>query len=96
METTVTEHDGRGFARLESDDRVFAVSFDAIEVTDITLRFLREDSQVGSIYYDDGTTRTVARLTTGRDGTDFISVEMPKGFVVEVLDFAIKTDRVTD
>lgn len=62
----------------------------------MTLRFLREDSQVGSIYNDDDTTRTMARLTTGRDGTDFISVEVPKAFVSEVLDFAIKADRVTD
>ena len=83
-------------ARIESDDRVFEVSFDSIDPTDVTLRFLRNDERVGSIYNDDGTDRTMARLTTGREGTDFIGIEVPKEFVAEVLDAAIDAGRVTD
>ena len=37
METTVAEHDGRMLARIEDDDRVFEVTFDAIEPTDVTV-----------------------------------------------------------
>jgi hypothetical protein len=96
MKTTVTEHDGLMLARVESDDRVFEVSFDSVEPTDVTLRFLRDGDRVGSIYNDDGTKRTMARLTTGREGTDFIGVEVPKEFVAEVLAAARDADRVTD
>jgi hypothetical protein len=96
METTVTEHDGLMLARLESDDRVFEVSFDSIEPTDVTLRFVRDGDRVGSIYNDDGTRRTMARLTTGRDDTDFIGVEVPTEFVTAVLDAALEAGRVTD
>ncbi|RLM53451.1 hypothetical protein DVK02_13230 [Halobellus sp. Atlit-31R] len=96
METTVVEHDGHLLARLEDSDRVFEVNFDAIEPTDVTLRFLRDGVQVGSIYNDDGTKRTMARLTTGREDTDFISVEVPKQFVDEVLGAAVESGRVTD
>lgn len=76
METTVTEHDGVMLARLGSDDRVFEVSFDSIEPIDVTLRFLRDGGHVGSIYDDGGTKRTMARLTTGREGTNFIGVKL--------------------
>jgi len=96
MKTTVAERDGVMLARVESDDRVFEVSFDAIEPTDVTLRFLRDGDRVGSIYNDDGTDRTMARLTTGRDGTDFIGVEVPKAFVGELLDAAVEAGRITD
>lgn len=96
METTVAERDGQMLARLESDDRVFEVSFDAIEPTDVTLRFLRDSERVGSIYNDDGTKRTMARLTTAREGSDFIGVEVPKTFVAELLDAALEAGRVTD
>jgi len=96
MKTIVTERDGLMLARIESDDRVFEVSFDSIDPTDVTLRFVRNDERVGSIYNDDGTDRTMARLTTGREGTDFIGVEVPKEFVADVLDAAIEADRVTD
>jgi len=92
----VTEQDGRMLARVESDDRVFEVSFDAIEPTDVTLRFRRDGERVGSIYNDDGTNRTMARLTTAREGTDFISVEVPKEFVDELLAATVEADRVTD
>lgn len=96
METTVAEHDGLMLARLESDDRVFEVSFDSIDPTDVTLRFVRNGDRVGSIYNDDGTQRTMARLTTGREDTDFIGVEVPKEFVSEVLNAALEAGRVTD
>jgi len=96
METTITEHDGTMLARLEADDRVFEVRFDTIEPTDVTLRFIRDDERVGSIYNDDGTSRTMARLTTGRDGTDFIGVEVPTEFVADLLDATVEAGRVTD
>ncbi len=96
MKTIVTEHDGLLLARIEDDDRVFEVSFESIDPRDVTLRFLRDDEQVGSIYNDDGTDRTMARLQTGREGADFLSVEVPKEFVAELLDTAIETGRVTD
>lgn len=96
VKTLVTEHDGRMFARLEGEDRVFEVSFDSIEPTDVTLRFLRDGDRVGSIYNDDGTDRTMARLTTNREGTDFIGVEVPKEFVAEILEAAVEAGRVTD
>jgi hypothetical protein len=83
-------------ARFEDDDRVFEVSFDTIEPTDVTLRFIRDDQRVGSIYNDDGTERTMARLTTARDGSDFIGVEVPTDFVAELLDAASEAGRVTD
>lgn len=96
MDTTVVEHDGLLLARLENDDRVFEVSFDTLEPTDVTLRFVRDGNKVGSIYNDDGTTRTMARLTPVHEGTDFIGVEVPKQFVAEILDAALDTGRVTD
>ncbi|MFC7133186.1 MULTISPECIES: hypothetical protein [Salinibaculum] len=96
METTIAELDGLMLARVEGDDRVFEVSFDTIEPTDVTLRFIRDEERVGSIYNDDGTERTMARLTTGRDGSDFIGVEVPKDFVSELLDAASEAGRITD
>jgi hypothetical protein len=96
MKTTIAEQDGLMLARIEGDDRVFEVRFESIEPTDVTLRFLRNDERVGSIYNDDGTDRTMARLTTGRDGSDFIGVEVPKTFVAELLDAAVDAGRITD
>ncbi|MCU4750633.1 hypothetical protein OB919_01325 [Halobacteria archaeon AArc-curdl1] len=96
MKTIITEKDDLMLARIEDDDRVFEVNFESIEPTDVTLRFLRNDERVGSIYNDDGTNRTMARLTTGRDGTDFIGIEVPKEFVAELLDAAVAAQRVTD
>jgi hypothetical protein len=72
METTIAEHGGHMIARIDGKDRVFEVAFDTIEPTDVTLRFIRDDERVGSIYNDDGTARTMARLTTGREGSDFV------------------------
>jgi hypothetical protein len=95
VHTTIAEHDGRLLARLEDDDRVFEVSFDTLEATDVTLHFLRDGEKVGSIYNDDGTQRTMARLTVPGEG-DFIAVEVPKSFVAEVLDVAGETDRVAN
>jgi hypothetical protein len=96
MNSVITEHDGLLLARIEDDQMVFEVSFDELEPTDVTLRFHRDGEKVGSIYNDDGTTRTMARLTTGRDGDDFIGVEVPKSFVGDLLDTAEESGRVTD
>ncbi|WP_018257042.1 hypothetical protein [Halomicrobium katesii] len=92
----VTEHDGRLLTRIEDDHMVFEVSFDRIEPTDVTLHFLRDGRQVGSIYNDDGTDRTMARLTVDRETSDFVGVEVPKEFVSRVLDVAEESGRVTD
>ena len=91
----VTEHDGRLLARIEDDHMVFEVTFDELEATDVTLRFLRDSEKVGSIYNDDGTQRTMARLTAPGE-TDFISVEVPKEFVADIVDTAVETGRVTN
>jgi hypothetical protein len=96
VKRTVTEHDGHTLARIEDDHMVFEVSFDELEPTDVTLRFYRDGDQVGSVYNDDGTDRTMARLTTNREGDDFVGVEVPKEFVAEVLDAALDAGRVTD
>ncbi|MFT4890496.1 MAG: hypothetical protein ACI9YT_001412 [Halobacteriales archaeon] len=96
MRTTVTEHDGLMLARIEDDDFVFEVNFETLDPTDVTLRFRRDGEKVGSIYNDNGTGKTMARLTTARDGGDFIGVRVPKEFVSEVLTAAAETKRVTD
>jgi len=96
MKTTVTEHDGLMLARIEDESFVFEVNFETIEPTDVTLRFHRDGEKVGSIYNDDGTEKTMARLTTDRESTDFIGVEVPKEFVSELLAAAVETGRVTD
>ena len=92
----VTEHDGRLLARIETDEMVFEVNFDRVEPTDVTLRFLRDGETVGSIYNDDGTERTMARLVPAGDTTDFIGVEVPTEFVAEILDAAGENGRITD
>ena len=96
MQTTIDEHDGRMLARIEDDERVFEVTFENVEPTDVTLRLFRDGEKVGSIYNDDGTERTMARLTTARDGSDFIGVRVPKEFVSELLSAATEAGRVTD
>ena len=96
MKTTVREHDGLMLARIEDESFVFEVNFETIEPTDVTLRFHRDGEKVGSIYNDDGTEKTMARLTTDRESTDFIGVEVPKEFVSELLTAAVETGRVTD
>lgn len=47
------------------------------------------------MYNDDGTVRTMARLTVPGE-TDFIGVEAPRELVAEVIDTAIESGRVTD
>lgn len=96
METTIADQGATMLARIEGNDRVFEVNFESIEPTDVTLRFYRGDERVGSIYNDDGTEQTMARLTTGRDDNDFIGVEVPKEFVEAILDAAVDAGRVTD
>ena len=92
----VTEHDGRLLARIESENTVFEMTFDQPEPTDVTLRFLRDGEQVGSVYNDDGTQRTMARLIPAGDSSDFIGVEVPRAFVERIVDTAKETGRVTD
>jgi hypothetical protein len=96
VNSIVAEHGGYTLARIEDDHMVFEIQFEKVEPTDVTLRFYRDGDQVGSIYNDDGTDRTMARLTTNRGGSDFIGVEVPKEFVAEVLDAAQEAGRVTD
>lgn len=96
MDTTIAEHDDRLMARIESDELVFEVNFEQIEPTDVTLHFLRDGETVGTIYNDDGTERTMARLTTAREGPDFIGVAVPKSFVADVLAAAEEAGRLTD
>ena len=93
MDSVVATRDDRLLARIEDDHMVFEVTFDTVEVTDVTLRFRRDGEKVGSIYNDDGTTRTIARLTVSGD-TDFIGVEVPKAFVAEILDAAVEAGRI--
>jgi len=92
----VTEHDDRLLARIETDEMVFEVNFDRLEPTDVTLHFLRDGRKVGSIYNDDGTERTMARLVVGDDTPDFMGVEVPNAFVSEILDAAAEAGRLTD
>lgn len=96
IETLVTEHGGRLLARLEAPDRVFEVNVDEVKATDVTLRLYRDGEQVGTVYNDFGTAKTMARLTVAGDAGDFIGVEVPKSFVRELLDLAVETGRVRD
>jgi|APHM01.1.fsa_nt_gi hypothetical protein len=92
--STVTEHDGHLLARYETPEMVFEVNCETVEVTDVTLEFLRDGEVIGAIYNDHGTEKTMAHLSTPADG-DFIGVEVPKSFVRDLLDAAVDTDRVT-
>jgi hypothetical protein len=97
METLVTEHDGRLLARIEDDRMVFEVNFDTLVATDVTLRFRRDGEEVGSVYNDFGTEKTMARLATAGDGDgDFLGVEVPKSFVARVVEVASDVGRVED
>jgi len=93
MDSVVATQDDRLLARIEDDHMVFEVTFDTVEVTDVTLRFRRDGEKVGSIYNDDGTARTMARLTVPGD-TDFIAVKVPKTFVAEILDAAAEAGHI--
>ncbi|MFB6126022.1 MAG: hypothetical protein ABEJ79_01805 [Halolamina sp.] len=95
METVIAERDELLMARVEDDGMVFEVNFETVEATDVTLRFRRNGEKVGSVYNDDGTNRTMARLTVPGDA-DFIGVEVPKSFVAAVLDAAADADRLAD
>ncbi|ELZ30255.1 hypothetical protein C475_00932 [Halosimplex carlsbadense 2-9-1] len=94
MPSIVEAVDGGIMARYESDSAVFEVTFETLRVNDVTLHFERDGEKVGSIYNDDGTERTMARLVTS--GEDFIGVEVPKSFVAEILAVAEDRDRAAD
>ena len=89
----VEEIDGRIMARVEEDSHIFEVNFNELEVKDVVLAFYNDGIRVGSIYNDDGTQRVMARLETVGD-EDFISVELEKKFVSEILDKASEKDFI--
>lgn len=93
MRTFVGEHDGRLLVRYEDDGGVFEASVDGVEITDVTLRLRRDGETVGSIYNDDGTERTMARLVVPGE-TDFVATAVPKSFVGELLDTADESSRI--
>ncbi|MFC6975963.1 hypothetical protein ACFQL1_16735 [Halomicroarcula sp. GCM10025709] len=93
MPTVIEEVDSGLLVRFEDSHGVFEATVDEVAVTDVTLRFYRDDEKIGSVYNDDGTARTMARLTVPGD-TDFISLEVPKAFVRELLDTAQEQGRV--
>jgi hypothetical protein len=95
VKTLVTEHDGHLLARIEDDHMVFEVNFDSLAATDVTLRLRRDGEEVGSIYNDYGTEKTMARLSEPGEN-DFLGVEVPKSFVASVLDAAVEAGRVED
>lgn len=81
-------------ARAESDEMVFEVTFDELVVNDVTLHFRRDGEKVGSVYNDDGTARTMAKLEA--TGEDFLGAAVPKAFVAEVLAVAEDHERVSE
>lgn len=72
-------------ARIEDDEFVFEVSFETIEPTDVTLRFRRDGEKVGSIYNDDGTEQTMARLTTAVETGRVTDESAAEGYRLRVL-----------
>lgn len=90
----VDEVDGKLMARVEEDTHVFEVNFDSLKVKDVVLAFYNDGERVGSIYNDDGTKRTMARLET-KGEEDFISVEVEKEFVAKIIDRATEEDMFT-
>ena len=95
MPTVIEELDGALLVRFEDSYGVFEATVDEIELTDVTLRFYRGGEKIGSVYNDDGTARAMARLTVPGE-TDFISLEVPKAFVRELLDAAEEQGRITN
>ena len=90
----VEKVDGRMMARVEEESHVFEVNFDNLNVKEVSLAFYRNGERMGSIYNDDGTDRTMARLETiGEE--DFISVEVEKKFVSMILDRAAEEEMLT-
>lgn len=86
--------EGRMMARIEKDDYIFEVNYDTLVVKDVVLAFYRNGERVGSIYNDDGTKRTMARLEpVGEE--DFISTRVSKSFVKKVISES-KTEGMID
>lgn len=81
--------------RYEADDRIVEANSDEIVVKDVVLGLKRDGKQIGSIYNDDGTDDTFVRLKTPGEH-DFISFQVPKTFVQELLDTALTHDLVTE
>jgi hypothetical protein len=95
MASVIEEYDDGLLVRFEDTHGVFEATVETIELTDVTLRLRRDGEKVGSIYNDDGTDRTMARLTVPGE-TDFIGVEVPKSFVRELLDVATEQGRLAN
>ena len=87
----VNEIEGRLMARIDTNSKVFEVNFTELRVHDVTLSFHMNGQRVGSIYNDDGTERLMARLNTVGE-EDFISFEVDRGFVAEILEKAEESE----
>jgi hypothetical protein len=87
------EVDGRLIAMVEENTHIFEVNLDSLKVKDVVLAFYNSGERVGSIYNDDGTKRTMARLET-KGEEDFISVEVEKEFVSKILERAAKENMI--
>lgn len=90
----VEKVEGKLMARVEEDSHVFEVNFDTLKVKDVSIAFYRDGERMGSIYNDDGTERTMARLET-KGEEDFISVEVDKKFVSMILERAAEEEILT-
>lgn len=86
--------DGTVMVRYERNDRVVEVTFDEVEVNDVTLSLYRDEESVGDILNDHGTAQTMFRAAN-QQGTDFVSVELPKSFVGRLLRVAEEESLVT-
>lgn len=91
---TIEMVDDALMVRFEEDDRIVEANCDELVVKDVVLGLKRDGEQIGSIYNDDGTEKVFIRLSTPGEH-DFISFQIPKTFVQELLDTAIAQDRVT-
>lgn len=81
--------------RYEENDRIVEANCDEIVVKDVVIGLKRDGTQIGSIYNDDGTEDVFIRLSTPGEH-DFISFQVPKSFVRELLDTAVSEHRVTE
>lgn len=82
-------------ARVDDENRVFEANFDTLKVKDVVLVFQRDGERIGSIYNDDGTKRSMARLNTLND-EDFISVKVSKQFVEKILEKASQENMIQE
>lgn len=86
---SVVKLDNHLMARVEKENYIFEVNYDELKIKDVVLVFYRHGERVGSIYNDDGTNRTMARLETRKE-EDFISTRVSKSFVNKVINTSKK------